>query len=182
MLLLLLSNKIHPRVSHWPRSAVLWPLQLFSLTSGPQNLPPPPSKRLMFLPPGTWRSKILEVPPSSRFMPRSRCCPAECCCRQLLGAPERAQNPGCGRDPLAPLRAALAPRDTTGHKAGIDLQPSEYTGYLNATRNYGSPILCTEASLPPLRSQGKKDVWESQLEAQIYPNHYQDLHSSSHLF
>lgn len=181
MLLLLLSNKIHPRVSHWPHSAVLWPLQLFSLTSGPQNLPPPPSKRLMLLPPSTWRSKILEVPPSSRFMPCSRCyqnVPAG----RFWEPNKRHSEPGLWPWPPCSAQGCPCPRDTTGHKAGIDLQPSGYAGYLNATRNYVSPILCTEASLPPLRSQEKKDVWESQLEAQIYPNHYKDLHSSSHLF
>lgn len=54
---------------------------------------------------------------------------------------------GGGNDPLAllGLHAALAPgmQEVIKH-----LQPSGYAGYLNATRNYASPILRTKSSLP----------------------------------
>lgn len=110
----------------------------------------------MLLPTSTWWSKILEVPPSSRFIPRSRCCQAKCSCREVLGAHRGHSEPGLWPWPPCSAQGCPCPRDTIGHKAGIDLQPSGYAGYLNATRNCVSPILCTEASLPPSQNSGKK--------------------------
>ena len=112
----------------------------------------------MLLPPSTWQSKIVEVPPSSRLLPCSRCCQAKSSCGQVLGARKRHSEPGLWPWPPCSAQHCPCPRDTTGHKAGIDLQPSGYAGYLNATRNYASPILYTETSLPLLRSQKKRRV------------------------
>ena len=73
-----------------------------------------------------------------------------------LGTRKRRSEPGLWPWPSCSAQRCPCPRDTTGHKTGIDLQPSGDAGYLNATRNYESPILYRETSLPPFRSQIKK--------------------------
>lgn len=111
----------------------------------------------MLLPPSTWQKQNPRGSPLFQIYTTFQMLPSRMFLQAGFWEPRSAtQNLGCGHDPLARLRAALVPRDTAGHKAGIDLQPSGDSGYLNATRNYVSPILCTEASLPPLRSHGEK--------------------------
>lgn len=116
----------------------------------------------MLLPPSTWQKQNPRGSPLFQIYTTFQMLPSRMFLQAGFWEPRSAtQNLGCGHDPLAPLRAALAPRDTAGHKAGIDLQPSGDAGYLNATRNYVSPILCTEASLPPSQKSGGKKTCEN---------------------